>query len=281
MPTLSPHAGRRRIPRGIRRLLGPLSLLGAWQAATSTGLLDRQTLAPPAVVARTAWRLVASGDLQGHLLVSLHRVVSGLAIGVTVGVVLALVAGLARLGEDVVDSTMQMLRTVPVLALVPLMILWFGIGETPKIVLIAIGTAFPVYLNTFAAIRAVDGGLVEAAGTLGLRRLGVIRHVILPGALPGFLIGLRYSLGMDDLDSVAIHCLVRDDLFEVRTEWVVAQHTDLKRSISVKKCVCRPFHKFGEVEQKGSLDLILSCGLRLGYSNQNLQRNADNKYFPL
>jgi sulfonate transport system permease protein len=76
------------------------------------------------------------------------------------------------------------------------MILWFGIGETPKIVLIAIGTAFPVYLNTFAAIRAVDDGLVEAAGTLGLRRLGVIRHVILPGALPGFLIGLRYSLGI-------------------------------------------------------------------------------------
>jgi sulfonate transport system permease protein len=196
MPTLSPRAGRRRVPRGIRRLLGPLSLLGAWQAATSTGLLDRQTLAPPAVVARTGWHLVASGDLQGHLLVSLHRVVSGLAIGVTVGLVLALVAGLARLGEDIVDSTVQMLRTVPVLALVPLMILWFGIGEKPKIVLIAIGTAFPVYLNTFAAIRAVDEGLVEAAGTLGLRRLGLIRHVILPGALPGFLIGLRYSLGI-------------------------------------------------------------------------------------
>jgi sulfonate transport system permease protein len=196
MPTLSVRARRRLIPRGMRRLLGPLSLLGAWQVATGTGLLDRQTLAPPAVVARTGWRLLASGDLGGHLWVSLHRVVAGLAIGVTVGVVLALLAGLTRLGEDVVDSTMQMLRTVPVLALVPLMILWFGIGEEPKIVLIAIGTAFPVYLNTFAAIRAVDGGLVEAAGTLGLRRPGLIRHVILPGALPGFLIGLRYSLGI-------------------------------------------------------------------------------------
>lgn len=196
MHMLSHRAGRREIPRGMRRLLGPLSLLGAWQAATGTGLLDRQTLAPPAVVARTGWRLIASGDLQGHLSVSLHRVVAGLAIGVTIGVILALVAGLARLGEDIVDSTVQMLRTVPVLALVPLMILWFGIGEKPKIVLIAIGTAFPVYLNTFAAIRAVDEGLVEAARTLGLRRLGLIRHVILPGALPGFLIGLRYSLGI-------------------------------------------------------------------------------------
>ena len=198
MQSVSHRAGRRSrrpVPRGIRRLLGPLTLLGAWQAASASGLLDRQTLAPPVVVARTGWRLIASGDLQGHLLVSLHRVVAGLAFGVTVGVVLALVAGLARLGEDVVDSTVQMLRTVPVLALVPLMILWFGIGEQPKIVLIAIGTAFPVYLNTFAAIRSVDAGLVEAAGTLGLGRLGLIRHVILPGALPGFLIGLRYSLG--------------------------------------------------------------------------------------
>jgi sulfonate transport system permease protein len=142
------------------------------------------------------WSLSASGELLENLLVSLGRVAVGLGIGVVAGVGFALVAGLSRIGEDAVDAPLQMGRTLPHLALVPLFILWFGIGETPKIGLVALGSVFPIYLNLFAGIRGVDPKLVEAANTLGLSRGELIRHVILPGALPSALVGLRYALGV-------------------------------------------------------------------------------------
>lgn len=125
---------------------------------------------------------------------SLRRALVGLTIGVSVGTALAVVAGLFRAGEDVVDSAMQVLRAVPVLGLLPLVIIWFGIGEEPKIALVAIGTAFPIYVNTYAGIRGVDARLVEAATTFGVSRWGLARHVIVPGAVPGFLVGLRFAL---------------------------------------------------------------------------------------
>jgi sulfonate transport system permease protein len=112
------------------------------------------------------------------------------------GTVLGLAAGLTRIGEDFVDPTVQMARTLPHLALLPLMILWFGIGETPKIVIIALGASFPIYLNLFAAIRGVDRKLLEAGGMLGLSSSEVIWHVVLPSAVPGFLVGLRQALGI-------------------------------------------------------------------------------------
>jgi len=109
---------------------------------------------------------------------------------------LATVSGLFRLGEDLVDATMQMLRTVPNVALIPLLIIWFGIGEAPKIALIALATAFPLYINVYAGIRNVDVTLLEAGQTLGLSRASLIRHVVLPSALPNALVGLRYSLAV-------------------------------------------------------------------------------------
>ena len=180
----------------MRRGLGPLLILVLWQIASTTGLLDDQTLASPVQVVRTAVDLIGSGRLQEALWASTQRVGWGLLFGITTGLALALVAGLFRLGEDVVDSNVQILRTLPVLALVPLFILWFGIGEEVKIVLIAVATAFPIYLNTFAGIRGVDDRLVEAATTFGVGRWGLIRDVILPGALPGFFTGLRFSLSL-------------------------------------------------------------------------------------
>jgi sulfonate transport system permease protein len=190
------HDVRRRLalPRGVRRLGGPLLLVALWQTASVTGLISPRTLAPPSDVIAAGIDLIRTGELQQHLLASLRRVAAGLAIGVVAGVALATVAGLFRLGEDLVDSTMQILRAFPSLGLVSLMILWFGIGEQPKIALVAIGTTFPIYLNTYAAIRGVDAGLVETGTTFGLNRRGLIRHVILPGAVPGFLVGLRWSL---------------------------------------------------------------------------------------
>ena len=179
-----------------RRYLPPLLIILIWQAGSSLGLVPTRTLASPLMIAQTFGELIVTGELPRHLLVSLGRVTSGLAIGVTIGAVLALIAGLSRRGEDLLDATLQMLRTLPFLALVPLFILWFGIGETPKIALVALGTMFPIYLTLFSGIRGVDAKLVEAGTTLGLTRHELVRHIILPGALPSALVGLRYALGV-------------------------------------------------------------------------------------
>ncbi len=181
---------------GVRRLISPIGLVILWQAASTSGLLTGRVLAAPSVILRTAWGLAASGELFSSMAVSLLRVLAGLAVGVFAGGLLALASGLSRWGEDLVDAPMQMLRTLPFLALVPLFILWFGIGELPKVALVALGSMFPVYLNLFAGIRAIDPKLVEAGRVFGLRCWGVVRHVILPGALPSALVGLRYAVGI-------------------------------------------------------------------------------------
>ncbi|MBO3748485.1 ABC transporter permease [Streptosporangiaceae bacterium NEAU-GS5] len=178
------------------RLLSPLALLALWQAASATGLLSERLLAAPATVASTAYDLVKDGTLPQAIEVSLQRVAIGFAVGAAAGIGLALIAGLSRLGEHAVDPPMQMLRALPLFGLIPLFILWFGIGETPKIVLLALGVAFPLYLNTFAGIRGVDGRLGEVAEVLRLSRTELIRHIVLPGALPSLLVGLRQSLGI-------------------------------------------------------------------------------------
>jgi sulfonate transport system permease protein len=170
-------------------------LVALWQAASMAGLIGPRTLAAPSTILVTAWGLLATGELEHHLLVSLARVLVGLAIGVSLGATFAVIAGLSRRGEEIVDAPLQMLRTLPFLALVPLFILWFGIGETPKIALVALGSAFPIYLTLFAGIRGVDPKLAEAGKVFGLDRRGLIWNVILPGALPSALVGLRYALG--------------------------------------------------------------------------------------
>ncbi|MGA0616239.1 ABC transporter permease subunit [Paracoccus sp. KR1-242] len=194
---LTPSAARAgRVPRWLRRASGPVLLVGLWHLASVTGLLPAEVLAGPGTVLSSAAKLIASGELQAAIVVSMQRAMTGLAIGGSIGVLLAILSGLTRLGEDLVDAPMQMLRTVPNVALIPLLIIWFGIGEAPKIALIALATAFPLYLNVYAGIRGVDQSLIEAGRTLGLGRLGLVRHVILPGALPNALVGLRYSLGI-------------------------------------------------------------------------------------
>jgi sulfonate transport system permease protein len=185
-----------RGPRWARRLLGPLWVLGLWFALTGGGLVDEKTLPPPSRVWSAGWHLVADGELQHNISASLHRVAWGLAIGLLAGAALAVLAGLFRFGEDLIDGPMQIFRALPILALIPLAIVWWGIGETPKVALIALGVVFPVYINTFAAIRSVDARLIESARSLGLGRLGLVRHVILPGALPGFFVGLRFALAV-------------------------------------------------------------------------------------
>ncbi|MFE0100502.1 ABC transporter permease [Streptomyces sp. NPDC059009] len=197
LEALVPASSRRtRLPRWLRRTSGPLLLLALWQLLSATGVLRADVLAPPGTIARVAGDLIEDGSLPSAMGVSLQRVAVGLLFGVLVGTGLALVSGLFRVGEDLVDASVQMLRTVPFVGLIPLFIIWFGIGETPKIAIITLGASFPLYLNVYAGIRGVDAQLIEAGESLGLSRWGLVRHVILPGALPGAMTGLRYSLGI-------------------------------------------------------------------------------------
>ncbi|WP_432095602.1 ABC transporter permease [Streptomyces sp. bgisy100] len=190
-----PVSGRRRpVPRWGRRTVGPVGLLVLWQVLSSAGVLQPDILAAPGTIASAAADLVADGTLPSAMAVSLQRVAVGLLIGGVAGTGLALLSGLSRLGEDLIDATVQMLRTVPWVGLIPLFIIWMGIGEAPKIALIALGVAFHLYLNVYAGIRGVDEQLIEAGTSLGLSRAALIRHVVLPGALPGAMTGLRYSL---------------------------------------------------------------------------------------
>jgi sulfonate transport system permease protein len=187
---------RRRPVIRWRRAVSPLALLLAWQIACWSGWVSTRFIPAPVTIAQTFWSMTLSGELAHNLLVSLARSASGLAIGVTIGVVAALISGLSSKGEDAIDPPMQMMRTLPHLALVPLFILWFGIGEAPKIALVALGSAFPIYLNLYAGIRNVDPKVIEAMTTVGLTRAEMIWHIVLPGALPSALVGLRYAIGV-------------------------------------------------------------------------------------
>ena len=193
-PVVPSSAHRPPLPRKLRRVFGPVGLLILWQVLSATGVLHPDVLASPGTIAEVGAGLIADGTLPSAMATSLQRVAAGLLIGGITGTTLALVSGLSRLGEDLVDATVQMLRTVPWVGLVPLFIIWLGIGEAPKIALIALGVAFHLYLNVYAGIRGVDAQLIEAGTSLGLSRWGLVVHVVLPGALPGAMTGLRYSL---------------------------------------------------------------------------------------
>ncbi|MET9790121.1 ABC transporter permease [Streptomyces canus] len=195
-PIVPASSRRTRVPRWLRRTTGPVLLLALWQLLSSTGVLTADVLASPGRIAQVAGDLISDGSLTSAMTTSLQRVAGGLLLGALIGTGLALVSGLFRIGEDIVDAPVQMLRTVPFVGLIPLFIIWFGIGEAPKIAIITLGVTFPLYLNVYAGIRGVDSQLIEAGESLGLSRWGLVRHVILPGALPGAMTGLRYSLGI-------------------------------------------------------------------------------------
>ena len=187
--------------KALRRLVSPIVVLAAWQFVSSAGLVSAAKLPPPTEVWSTAVSLVttnsaAYGSLQGNLLASLERVAVGFACGAAVALILAIVSGLSNTGETAVDPLMQMLRTLPLFGLIPVFIVWFGIGELPKILLISLGAAIPLYLNTFSGIRNVDAKLAELGQVLHLSRRELITQIVLPGALPQMLVGLRQSLGV-------------------------------------------------------------------------------------
>ncbi|MFI6248023.1 ABC transporter permease [Streptomyces sp. NPDC051016] len=189
---------RRRLSPGRRlpaaRLAGPLVVLAAWAVASAAGQLDPGAIPAPWTVLDTAVHLWTAGTLRTDILTSVERAGYGFAIGLTAGVLLALASGLTRTGEALIDGTVQINRAIPTLGLIPLFILWLGIGETFKIAIIAIVVYIPVYLNTHAALSAIDSRYVELAEVLDLSRLRFVREVVIPGALPGFFVGLRLGV---------------------------------------------------------------------------------------
>lgn len=176
--------------------IAPLVLLIAWELASRTGLLPKVLLPAPFDVARAAVKAVAHGGLLAHLGVSALRAAAGLALGSAIGLALGLLTGISRTLQLVLDTPLQMLRAVPALALVPLVILWFGLGETAKLFIVSVTVVFPVYLNTFHGVRSVDPQLVEMARTYRVSGWRLYREIILPGALPSILVGLRFALGI-------------------------------------------------------------------------------------
>ncbi len=174
----------------------PVALIAAWQVAAAQGWLSSRVLPAPSDVLKAAWQLGESGELWTHVKVSAGRALAGLAIGGGLGLLLGLLTGSLRWAETLLDSTVQMVRNIPALALIPLVILWFGIDESAKVFLIAVSVFFPIYLNTFHGIRNVDPGLIEMGRTYGLSRWQLYREVILPGAMSSILVGLRFSLGL-------------------------------------------------------------------------------------
>jgi len=174
----------------------PLAIIAVWQAAVSGGLLSTHILPAPIDVVAAGWRLLKSGELLRNMWVSFWRAMIGFVIGGGIGFAFGLANGLSRRCEAVFDSTLQMVRNIPHLALIPLVILWFGIDETAKIFLVALGVFFPIYINTQHGIRTVDPQLVEMGRIYGMSPAELFWRVLLPGALPSIFVGVRFGLGI-------------------------------------------------------------------------------------
>ncbi|PJI94956.1 ABC transporter permease [Luteimicrobium subarcticum] len=190
---LRPGARRWHVPW---RLVSPVVLLVLWQVGSATGVIPPDVLPSPGAIVAAGWQLVESGELQEALLVSTRRVLLGLVVGGGIGLALGVAVGFSKIADALLDPPLQMLRALPHLGLIPLFILWFGIGEQPKILLVGLGVAFPLYLTTSSGIRQVDPKLLEAARVLGFSFSRTLRTVILPSAAPQILVGLRQSFAI-------------------------------------------------------------------------------------
>lgn len=199
-----------RLYEAVLPFLIPLLILAIWQVSTSTGLVSTRTLPSLLDVARAGVRLTLDGTLLEAIGVSTMRAAMGMLIGGGIGFVLGLLNGVLGVADKLTDSTLQMLRNIPHLAMIPLVIVWFGIGETAKIFLVALGVMFPIYLNTLHGIRSVDPGLIEMGRVYGLSRWQLYRRVILPGAMPSILVGLRFALGIMWLTLIVSETIAAD-----------------------------------------------------------------------
>ena len=193
-----PRVRTLRLPKadGLTQWIVPLAILALWQAACSAGLVPARVLPAPSDVALAGWKLARSGELFINMWVSFWRAGTGFLIGGSIGFAFGLANGLSELSNKLSDTTLQMVRNVPHLALIPLVILWFGIDETAKLFLVALGVFFPVYINTLHGIRIVDPQLIEMGRIYGMSDRELFTRVIFPGALPSIFVGIRFALGI-------------------------------------------------------------------------------------
>lgn len=188
----------------------PVCIIVLWQVLASSGKVESKTFPPPVKIFETGITLLKSGELLTYIWDSSKRAITGFVIGGGVGFLLGLMNGVSSISEKLLDSSIQMIRNVPHLALIPLVILWFGIAEPAKLVLISLGVFFPVYLNTFHGIRSIEPGLLEMGKVYNLNRLSLFWNVILPGALPSILVGIRYALGIMWLTLIVAETVAAD-----------------------------------------------------------------------
>lgn len=174
----------------------PMMILGLWQILSMNGMIPATILPSPIAVIQSGAELTASGELINHISISLGRALTGFLIGGLLGFLFGLFNGLFKPFDLLLDTSIQMLRNIPHLALLPLVILWFGIDEVSKVFLVALGVLFPIYINTYHGIKSVDKGLIEMGRAYGLKGYSLFLQVILPGALSSILVGIRYALGV-------------------------------------------------------------------------------------
>lgn len=197
----------RRAPRWALALILPITFLGLWELGAVTGVVSSRLIPPPSTIGATLFDLAASGDLLGHSLSTTWRVLGGFVLGASVATVLGAATGVSERFESIFDPTLQALRNIPSIAWTPLFILWFGIFETSKVLMIGLGVFFPVYLTFSGAIASVDRGLVEVGRVYGFRTTTLIKRILLPASLPTYLIGLRNGLGLGWMFVVAAEFL--------------------------------------------------------------------------
>ncbi|MHC5597663.1 MAG: ABC transporter permease subunit [Nostoc sp.] len=188
----------------------PITVLVLWELASRTGLLSTRILPAPSGVIATAIKLGSTGELFQNIGISAGRAISGFIVGGSIGFGLGLLNGFSPVAEKLLDSSLQMLRTIPNLALIPLVILWFGIGDQARLFLVSIGVFFPLYLNTFHGIRSVDPGLIEMGKVYGLKTPQLLWQIIFPGALSSILVGVRFSLGIMWLTLIVAETIAAD-----------------------------------------------------------------------
>lgn len=176
--------------------LVPVGLIVLWQVLAQAGLIATRILPAPTDIFQAGVKLFLSGELVKHLGISLWRASVGFLIGGSIGLILGVLNGASPIAERLLDSSLQMVRNIPHLALIPLVILWFGIGDEARIFLVILGVFFPVYINTFHGIRSVDPKLLEMGRVYGLNRTQLFLQIILPGSLSNILVGVRYALGL-------------------------------------------------------------------------------------
>lgn len=187
------------LKKNVKRIIPwiiPAIIVIVWQVVSMNEWVSTRLVPDPLTVVSSFYHLIISGELFFHMKISLARALTGLLVGGGIGFILGIVNGLSRFSYLFTDTTLQMIRNIPNLALIPLVIVWFGIDEGAKIFLVAIGVMFPIYINTLHGIKNIDAGMIEMGRMYKLKGWKLFKEILLPGALPSIFVGLRYALGI-------------------------------------------------------------------------------------